>query len=75
MKALELTRLQIAFHEHLLNQPSTIAQEVIAGGRISVEHRLHIYHNAYRLRLLENLRDAFEKTWRRNSHSLISELW
>jgi len=63
MKALELTGLQIAFHDHLLNQPSTIAHEVIAGGRISVEHRLHIYHNAYRVRLLENLRDAFEKTW------------
>ena len=63
MKALELSGLQTAFHDHLLNQPSTIAQEVIAGGRISVEHRLHIYHNAYRVRLLENLRDAFEKTW------------
>ena len=63
MKALELTGLQIAFHDHLLSQPSAIAQEVIAGGRISVAHRLHIYHNAYRVRLLENLRDAFEKTW------------
>ena len=33
------------------------------GGRIGVDHRLHIYHNAYRARLLENLQDAFEKTW------------
>lgn len=63
MKKLELTGLQIAFHDHLLNQPSAIAQEVIAGGRISVDHRLHIYRNAYRVRLLENLQDAFEKTW------------
>lgn len=63
MKTLELNGLQIAFHDHLLNQPSAIAQEVAAGGRISVEHRLHIYHNAYRARLLENLQDAFEKTW------------
>jgi hypothetical protein len=60
---LELNGLQIAFHDHLLNQPSAIAQEVMAGGRISVDHRLHIYHNAYRVRLLENLQDAFEKTW------------
>lgn len=58
-----LTGLQVSFHDHLLNLPSEIRQEVIDGGRISVEHRLHIYHNAYRIRLLENLQDAFEKTW------------
>jgi len=63
MKAQTLTNLQVAFHDHLLNRPSTIAEEVIAGGRISIEHRLHIYHNAYRARLLENLQDAYEKTW------------
>lgn len=63
MKTLELTNLQIAFHDHLLDLPSDIAQEVVDGGRISVDHRLHIYHNAYRARLLENLQDAFEKTW------------
>ena len=63
MKALELSGLQVAFHDHLLSQPSAIAQEVIDGGRISVDHRLHIYRNAYRVRLLENLRDAYEKTW------------
>ncbi len=63
MKTLALTDLQIAFHHHLLNQPSSIAQEVIEDGRIDVDHRLSIYHNAYRIRLLENLRDAYEKTW------------
>ena len=63
VKTLALNGLQIAFHDHLLDQPSAIAQEVTAGGRIGVEHRLHIYHNAYRARLLENLQDAFEKTW------------
>ena len=63
MKSMELTRLQVAFHEHLLGQTSEIAQEVKMGGRISIDHRLHIYHNAYRARLLENLQDAFEKTW------------
>lgn len=63
MKLPELTRVQGAFHDHLLDLPSRIAHEVVDGGRISVDHRLHIYHNAYRVRLLENLRDAFEKTW------------
>lgn len=58
-----LSALQVNFHKHLLNLPSNIQQEVVAGGRISVEHRLHIYHNAYRVRLLETLQDAFEKTW------------
>jgi hypothetical protein len=62
MKALALTDLQVAFHEHLLNGSPKIAQEVVSGGRIGVAHRLHIYHNAYRVRLLENLKDAFEKT-------------
>lgn len=63
MKTDELARLQIALQDHLLNRPSAIAQEVTMGGRISVAHRLQIYHHAYRARLLENLRDAFEKTW------------
>ena len=63
MKSPELTDLQVAFHNHLLNLPSAIAHEVADGGRISVDHRLHIYHNAYRARLLENLQNAYDKTW------------
>ena len=63
MKAQNLTSLQVSLHDHLLNHPSSIAEEVVAGGRITVEHRLHIYHNAYRARLLENLQDTFDKTW------------
>ena len=63
MKMLELTGLQQAFHDHLLNMPSKIVQEVVDGGGITVDHRLNIYHNAYRVRLLENLQDAYEKTF------------
>lgn len=63
MKSPALTDLQVAFHDHLLNLPNNIAQEVSEGGRIGVDHRLYIYHNAYRARLLENLQDAYEKTW------------
>ncbi|HEY9099182.1 MAG TPA: DNA-binding domain-containing protein [Thiobacillus sp.] len=58
-----MTDLQVAFHDHLLNLPSDIAWQVSEGGRISIDHRLHIYHNAYRARLLENLQGAYEKTW------------
>lgn len=63
MKSAGLACLQAAFQDHLLDRPSPIAHEVDDGGRIDVEHRLHVYHNAYRIRLLENLRDAYEKTW------------
>lgn len=63
MSAPTLVTLQTAFHDHLLDRPSAIADDVAAGGRIDVAHRLHIYHHAYRARLLDNLRDAFEKTW------------
>ena len=63
MKTQGLTGLQVAFHDHLLNRSSTIWQEVVDGGHITIDHRLNIYHNAYRVRLLENLQDAYEKTW------------
>lgn len=63
MKVPELARLQMAFHNHLLDQTGNFTREVAEGGRIGVEHRLHIYHNAYRVRLLEALQDAYEKTW------------
>lgn len=58
-----LAALQENFHAHLLNMPTLIAQGIVNSGRIDVEHRLHIYHNAYRARLLEALQDTFEKTW------------
>jgi hypothetical protein len=63
VKSPALTDLQAAFHAHLLDLPSFIEQDVLEGGRIGVDHRLHIYHHAYRVRLLENLQDAYEKTW------------
>jgi hypothetical protein len=63
MNAFGLNRLQAAFHDHVLGRPSAIAQLVAEGGRIDIARRLHIYHHAYRARLLETLQDAFEKTW------------
>ena len=63
MKHPHLGELQTGFHNHLMNLPNSFAREVTDDGRITVDLRLHIYHNAYRLRLIEALQDAFEKTW------------
>lgn len=60
---LALRDTQVAFHDHLLDQPSDIARQIVEGGKVGVDLRLHIYHNAYRVRLHECLRDSFEKTW------------
>lgn len=61
--ATSLGRLQAALHDHLLGRTSGIEAEVLAGGLIDTPRRLRIYHHAYRARLLEALRDAYEKTW------------
>lgn len=58
----QLRALQIAFHEFLLGRDRGFAQHV-AGAQISVAQRLRIYLHAYRARLLELMRDTFEKTW------------
>ncbi len=63
MKHPQLSELQTGFHNHLLDLPNSFVQEVADGGGITVNHRLNIYHNAYRVRLVETLQDAFEKTW------------
>lgn len=58
-----LARVQGDFQHFLLNVASTIAEQIRPGGRIPVDKRLGIYHNAYRVRLVDNLRDTYEKTW------------
>jgi len=58
-----LARVQVDFQHYLLNVASTITEQVRPGGRIPVDKRLGIYHNAYRVRLADTLRDTFEKTW------------
>lgn len=69
-----LSALQVNFQEHLLNLPNNIRQEVVDGGRIGVDHRLHIYHHAYRGRLVETLQDAFEKTWAYLGHDAFESV-
>lgn len=61
-EAESLEALQAAFQRHLLDEPSDFAGAVAEGGRIGVERRLAIYHNAYRARLVEALRDGYGHT-------------
>lgn len=58
-----LRPLQAAFHDHLLGRASAIAGDLREGGPISTARRLAIYRHAYCARLLDALRDSFEKTW------------
>ena len=56
-----LVPLQAAFQQHLLAGDGTITAAIRAGG-IGIERRLAIYHQAYRMRLVETLRDTFGHT-------------
>ena len=60
---MRLAGTQDDFQQYLFNAASPVALQVRPGGRIAVEKRLGIYHNAYRVRLVDNLRDTYEKTW------------
>lgn len=56
-----LRSVQRALHDHLLDRRGGIDREVRSGAGIGVAARLHVYHHAYRARLLAALRDTFEK--------------
>jgi hypothetical protein len=57
----DLKSLQQAFMAHLLGQPSAIEAAVESTRMMSAHERLHIYANAYRMRLKEALQTDFEK--------------
>lgn len=59
-----LARLQADFQRHLLGHASTFIHEVQPGGSIDAAARLHIYHHAYRARLVDALRDVHGHTAR-----------
>ena len=66
MRARDVMRLaatQHDFQQYLFDAAGAIAPQIRPGGRIPVEKRLGIYHNAYRVRLVDTLRDTYEKTW------------
>lgn len=58
-----LAGLQQAMGDYILTGTlAPIAEQVKNHGELSAEQRLHIYHNAYRMRLLEVLQDHFAQT-------------
>ncbi|KQW42461.1 MULTISPECIES: DNA-binding domain-containing protein [unclassified Roseateles] len=56
-----LAQLQVDFQRHLLTGDAAIATHIRASG-IGTARRLHIYHHAYRMRLVDTLRDSFGHT-------------
>lgn len=58
-----LADVQRDLHDHLLDAGDAVVPRIRDGGRIAVAQRLGIYHNAYRVRLADTLRDTYEKTW------------
>lgn len=63
LASVPLATVQHDLHDFLLNADDRITPRIQTGGRISVAQRLGIYHNAYRVRLADTLRDTYEKTW------------
>ena len=58
---MKLQALQQQFQQHLLGAGSDIAAAVKPGG-IGVARRLAVYHHAYRMRLVDTLRDSYGHT-------------
>lgn len=56
-----LADLQHHLQQHLLQGDAAIAEHLVPGG-IGIARRLHIYHHAYRARLVDALRDTFGHT-------------
>jgi hypothetical protein len=54
-----LLKIQEAFQQFLLGGDSTIGSHVVGTQRVSVETRLGIYGDGYRLRLMETLQKSF----------------
>ena len=56
--AMPLRQLQQELQRHLLGEPSTIAGAIVDAPPLPVAERLGIYSNAYRVRLIDALRDT-----------------
>lgn len=59
-----LREIQSRMQSHVLTGDAQALADVDEAGGLSAERRLHIYHHAYRARLLETMRDTFGHTWR-----------
>lgn len=60
---MSLLALQDALQDHILGHGGEIADHLEAPRGVDAAARLHVYHHAYRARLGDVLREAFDKTW------------
>lgn len=60
---MSLLALQDALQDHILGRGGNIADHLEAPRGVDAAARLNVYHFAYRARLGDLLRDAFDKTW------------
>lgn len=64
MPLVDLQQKFITFlHGEFADDSTRIRDDIVDGGQISRDRRLHIYHYAYRARLVEVMQDVFERTW------------
>jgi len=54
-----LRQLQSDLQNHLVGEPSEIADAIVAAPPLTIDARLGIYRNAYRVRLIEALEDTY----------------
>lgn len=65
-----LAALQARMQSHVLSGDAAALADVREDARMPAERRLGIYHNAYRARLLETMRDTFGHT-----HGYLGDEW
>lgn len=58
-----LASLQTQFIDYLHDRPNDFLDSLADAGGLGKADRAHIYFNAYRVRLLDTLKDSFDKTW------------
>lgn len=58
-----LAELQRQFMHYLHDAPNAFIDTLAASDGLAPAAGAHIYHNAYRVRLLDTLKDSFDKTW------------
>jgi len=58
-----LASLQTQFIDYLHDRPNDFLSTLADAGGLAKADRAHIYFNAYRVRLLDTLKDSFDKTW------------
>lgn len=58
-----LAGLQQQFIDYLHDRPNAFLHELADTGGLDAPARAHVYFNAYRIRLVDTLKDSFDKTW------------